>query len=129
MTVETKINDVEIHNAFIIDDEKDICYLLSNMLRQKAIKTESASSIAEAISALEGKEPEVIFLDNHLPDGLGVNFIKRIKHDHPLSKIIMVTAHDTASDRSKAMNEGADYFMGKPFSREAVNEALNSFNA
>lgn len=119
----------EIHNAFIIDDEKDICYLLSNMLRQKAIKTESASSLGEAIIALKGKEPEVIFLDNHLPDGLGVNFIKRIKREHPFSKIIMVTANDTASDRSKAMNEGADYFIGKPFSRAAINEALDSCNA
>jgi two-component system, OmpR family, response regulator len=125
--VETIIKGAVIHNAFIIDDEKDICYLLSNMLRQKAIKTESASTLGEAMIALEGKDPEIIFLDNHLPDGLGVNFIKRLKHDHPLSKIIMVTAHDTASDRSKAMNEGADYFMGKPFSREAVNEALDSF--
>lgn len=127
--METKIKEVEIHNAFIIDDEKDICYLLSNMLRQKAINTESASTLREAVIALEGKDPEIIFLDNHLPDGLGVNFIKRLKHDHPLSKIIMVTAHDTASDRSIAMNEGADYFMGKPFSREAINAALDSFAA
>lgn len=126
--METIIKGAVIHNAFIIDDEKDICYLLSNMLRQKAIKTESASTLGEAMIALQGKDPEIIFLDNHLPDGLGVNFIKRLKHDHPLSKIIMVTAHDTASDRTKAMNEGADYFMGKPFSREAVNEALDSFS-
>ena len=115
------------HNAFIIDDEMDICYLLSSVLKQKKIFTESANTLHEAEIALESKYPEIIFLDNYLPDGLGINFIQRIKKDHPLSKIIMVTAHDTQADRDKALEAGADYFMGKPFSREMVNKVVETF--
>jgi two-component system OmpR family response regulator len=116
-----------IHNAFIIDDETDICFLLSNVLRQKGIFTECASSLQEAVAALKGKDPEIIFLDNHLPDGLGVNYIKQFKSEHPLTKIVMVTAHDMQADREKALHEGADYFMGKPFSRDMINTVVDSF--
>ena len=115
------------HKAFIIDDELDICFLLSSVLRQKEIITECANTLQEAESALKGKNPEIIFLDNYLPDGLGINFIKQIKVEHPLTKIVMVTAHDTQADREKAIDEGADYFMGKPFSRDMVNKVIEIF--
>jgi len=39
----------------------------------------------------------------------------------------MVTAHDTQADRDKALEAGADYFMGKPFSREMVNKVVETF--
>ena len=115
------------HNAFIIDDETDICFLLSHVLKQKGISAECAYTLKEAATALQGKEPEIIFLDNHLPDGLGMNYIKQIKREHPLTKIVMVTAHDMQADREKALGEGADFFMGKPFSREMVNDVVDNF--
>ncbi|GAB2812910.1 DNA-binding transcriptional response regulator [Ferruginibacter profundus] len=114
------------HDAFIIDDEMDICFLLSSVLRQMEISAECATTLHDAAIALKGKEPGIIFLDNYLPDGLGINFIKQIKTEHPLSKIVMVTAHDTQADKEKAINEGADYFMGKPFSRDMVNKVIEA---
>ena len=116
-----------IHNAFIIDDEQDICFLLSKVLNLKAFETECAFSLKEAQNNMQGKEPELIFLDNHLPDGLGLNYIKQLKREHPTSKIVMVTAHDTKTDRENAFREGADYFIGKPFSRDMVNKVVDNF--
>ena len=69
------------HNAFIIDDETDICFLLSNVLKQKGIFSECAFNLKDGVNRLKGKNPEIIFLDNHLPDGLGLNFIKQIKKE------------------------------------------------
>ncbi len=115
------------HKAFIIDDEKDICFLLAKVLSLKSFETQCASSIKEAENSMKGEDPEIIFLDNHLPDGLGVNYIRQLKRDHPLSKIVMVTAHDTGADRENAFNQGADDFIGKPFSREAINRVVDNF--
>jgi two-component system, OmpR family, response regulator len=124
--VET-IKRQKIHNAFIIDDEQDICFLLSKVLNLKAFETQCASSLKEAQSSMMGSDPELIFLDNHLPDGLGLNYIKQLKREHPSSKIVMVTAHDTSTDRENAFREGADYFIGKPFSRDMVNKLVDNF--
>jgi DNA-binding NarL/FixJ family response regulator len=66
----------------------------------------------------------VLFLDNHLPDGYGIDFIKYVKQEHPATKIVMVTAHDTTEDRKRALHEGADVFISKPFSAAEIKTAL-----
>jgi two-component system, OmpR family, response regulator len=114
----------EILKALIIDDEADICYLLSTLLKQKNLETEYVNTLSEAALALKKDIPEIIFLDNHLPDGLGLNFIEYIKKHYPNTKIIMITAHDTAADRQKALVEGVDYFIPKPFTRDLIYQAV-----
>lgn len=99
-------------------------YLLSNILKQKNIQTVFAGSLAEADRMLQ--PPDLfyyVFLDNHLPDGLGINRIKRWKEKFPFIYLIMITAHDSYEERKKASNDGADDFISKPFSKEII---LNS---
>ena len=108
---------INIATALIVDDEKDICYLLNNILKQKNIQSELAGSIAEADKLIEKQTPSVIFLDNHLPDGLGIDNIGRIKSSHPEIKIIMITAHDNPAERQKAYQQGVDAFISKPFKK------------
>jgi two-component system OmpR family response regulator len=110
--------------VLIIDDETDICYLLSTLLKQKSLETEYVNSLSEATIALQKDIPEIIFLDNHLPDGLGINYLEYIKSNYPSSKIVMITAHDTAADRQKALSEGADFFIGKPFTRDIIYKTV-----
>lgn len=112
-------------NALIIDDEIDICYLLSGVLRNKNIQSVYVNSLHEAKKALEVKAPEIIFLDNHLPDGMGVDFIAYLKKNYPASKVIMITAYDTPADRRKALVEGADLFIAKPFSRDIIYKSVD----
>jgi two-component system, OmpR family, response regulator len=112
---------VQKPKALIIDDETDICFLLSSILRQKNFQTIFAGSISEAEKLLESDTDfSIIFLDNHLPDGFGVNYIKALKGKCSNSLIVMITAHDTISDRNKAHEEGVDTFIGKPFSKETI---------
>ena len=112
--------------ALIIDDEIDICYLLSGILRQKNISTNYVNNLADAIIELPKTQPTVVFLDNHLPDGLGIDFVEHIKNNYPQTKIIMITAYDTQTDRQQAINKGVDVFIGKPFTRDAINSATDS---
>jgi two-component system OmpR family response regulator len=118
-------NPLSRPKALIIDDETDICFLLSGILRQKNFQTTLAGSLSEAEKIIENEtEHSVIFLDNHLPDGLGVNYIATLKQKCPLSIIVMITAHDTIADREKATAQGVDYFIGKPFSKEVIFKTL-----
>ncbi len=114
--------------ALIIDDEIDICYLLSGILRNKNIQSSYVNSLSEAVLLLKKYEPEIIFLDNHLPDGMGVDFISQLKKSNPSSKVIMITAYDTPADRRKALIEGADLFIAKPFSREVIYQTVDKLS-
>jgi two-component system, OmpR family, response regulator len=116
--------------ALIIDDETDICFLLSGILKQKNFQTTMAGSLSEAQKIIENEtEPSVIFLDNHLPDGFGVNYISTLKKKFPSSIVIMITAHDTVADREKATAQGVDFFIGKPFSKELIFKTLEGIAA
>ncbi len=117
------LND-DILKVLIIDDETDICYLLSTLLKQKNLDTDYVNTLTDAALALKKDTPGIIFLDNHLPDGLGINFIEYIKNHYPTVKIVMITAHDTAVDRQKALTEGADYFISKPFTRDVIYKTV-----
>jgi DNA-binding NtrC family response regulator len=119
-------NSMQNREILIVDDETDIRFLLGNILKQKNIQTVFASSLSEADNILRNKEKfDCIFLDNFLPDGLGVNHIKQIKRKYPQAKIVMITAHDNQTDREKASIEGADYFIGKPFSSESILKTID----
>ena len=114
----------ERKRALIVDDETDICYLLGNILRQKNIQTIFAGTLAEGERMLHNSNPYYVFLDNHLPDGLGINQIKRWKEKFPLAHFIMITAHDSGDEKRKASADGAESFIGKPFSRETILKAI-----
>jgi two-component system, OmpR family, response regulator len=111
--------------ALIIDDEIDICYLLSGILHNTNIDSSYVNTLADAKEALKGQYPEIIFIDNHLPDGMGVDFINHIKMNNPGSKVVMITAYDTQKDRLKATAAGVDHFIAKPFTREVIYNAVD----
>src|SRR5256885_6682118 len=112
--------------ALIVDDEKDICYLLSEILKGRNIQVSFVNSISDAEKLLQEEHPNIIFLDNFLPDGFGIDFIDTIRSLYPEVKVIMITAHDTYTDRDKALLKGIDQFVGKPFTKETIFAALES---
>ena len=112
--------------ALIVDDEIDMCFLLSAILNCKNLQASYVNSISEAKRVLIEEKPSIVFLDNHLPDGFGVSFIEEIKKINPFVKIVMITAYDTSVDSEKAYQKGVDYFIGKPFTREAIFKTLEN---
>jgi DNA-binding response OmpR family regulator len=66
-----------------------------------------------------------LFLDNHLPDGRGMDLIRWVKKLNPETKIIMITAHDSLEDRRRAYEEGVDFFIAKPFTKNLIGAAID----
>jgi two-component system OmpR family response regulator len=118
--------DIEV---LIVEDEIDICFLLTGILRKKNLQTTFVNSIHEAQDLLAIQHPSILFLDNNLPDGYGVDFIYQIKNSHPLIWIIMITADDTIANKNKALKAGADFFIGKPFTIDTINKAIDTVMA
>ncbi len=110
--------------ALIIDDEVDICNLLSFLLVKKNLQTDYVNSLGQAIEVLEKDEPVIIFLDNHLPDGKGIDFIPYIKQKLPEVKLIMITAYDSPAERTKALSKGVDGFVPKPFTIDKIYQVV-----
>jgi DNA-binding NtrC family response regulator len=110
--------------AMIIEDEKDLCHLLAILLKQNKVLSACVHSIREAREAIIEVKPSIIFLDNHLPDGKGSDFIPQAKAMYPSSAIIMITAHDGPAEIDTAFQRGADYFISKPFNASVIKKTL-----
>jgi len=110
----------------IIDDEVDICFLVSGMLRKKNFHVAYAHSLEEGFIKLKNLKPSILFLDINLPDGSGLEAIKSIKQITPDVRILMISAYDGSYERMKAKVEGADYFISKPLSQDVIYNALDN---
>ena len=117
-----------VQTAMIIDDDDDLGHLLSGILEIRKIHVLIINTLDEAEEYLAYLKPTVVFLDNNFPGGLGINFIRKIKSFDEEIKIIMMTADPSTWIREKAVEEGINYFLRKPFSKKAVDHVLDKLN-
>lgn len=117
---------VNAKRVLIVDDETDICLLLSGLLRKLGHIPTCAHFIEEGRQCLNSQQFDAIFLDLNLPDGLGFDLLPYIKQDQEKAKIVMISAFDGQAERRRATEQGADCFIGKPFTRRSVEQALQS---
>ena len=114
------------NKVLIIDDDMDLSYLLKEILLQQKLDVVLASNLREAEAILKKDNFSMIFLDHHLPDGLGIPFIPTIRAMDDQAKIIVITADPSGAMRQKAIGEGSTYFLSKPFSITAVNDVIDT---
>ena len=112
--------------VLIVDDETDICLLLSGLLRRLGYQPTCAHFIEEGRQCLHSQQFSAVFLDLNLPDGLGFDLLPIIKEDQVSARVIMISAFDGQAERRRATEQGADYFIGKPFTRRSVEMALQT---
>ena len=111
--------------AMIIDDDEDLGRLLTSMLEERKILALPVHSLTEAEDCLSYMKPNVVFLDNSFPEGLGINFIRNIHLADEEIKIIMMTADSAKWIEEKAKEEGINYFLRKPFSKDLLDNVLD----
>ncbi|MCP9753335.1 response regulator [Ferruginibacter sp. HRS2-29] len=118
------ISPTSPNKILIVDDEGDICYLLKNALKGSPYEPDHVNTLAQAEIFMKEEKPAVLFLDNRLPDGWGINSIKNIKAQYPSMKIIIITGDSSSNDKKRALENGASLFIQKPFTKQEILEAV-----
>jgi len=111
--------------VLIIEDEADMCLLLNIMLTGRNIHVDHVKTLAGAMLYFDKEVPDLVMLDNNLPDGLGLDFITHIKTNYPSVKIIMISGYHSAEVKDVALDNGADLFLTKPFTKEQIYHAVH----
>jgi two-component system nitrogen regulation response regulator NtrX len=109
--------------VLIIDDEKDICYLISEILKDEEFITESVLNSSEAIGKLETFRPDLIILDVWLGPKSeldGIELLIKIMKINPFIPVIVITGHGTVDMAVSAIKNGAYDFIEKPFNSEKI---------
>lgn len=111
-----------LKKILIVDDEEDLCLLLKIYFTRKKYQVAIANTLKEGLKQLENWNPDILFLDNNLPDGLGWEKAPQLLDSYPDLTIHLISAfHPNVPDHiaKERLN-----VIEKPFSQQQLN-ALN----
>ncbi|MCG8371330.1 MAG: sigma-54 dependent transcriptional regulator [Proteobacteria bacterium] len=114
--------------ALVVDDEPDICELLTLTLGRMEIRTETAMNVAGARALLGEREFDICLTDMRLPDGDGLELVEWMQGNATGVPVAVITAHGNVETAVQALKLGAFDFLSKPLDlgnlRTIVENAL-----
>jgi DNA-binding NtrC family response regulator len=113
----------------IVEDDSDLAILLSLYIERRGFITIRLPTLRKMVDKLSVIEPGIIFLDNQLADGLGINFIKHIKQLYPHTVVVLMTSDDIRDVKGCEDFDCLDGFLAKPFKVDSLNEYLEQVAA
>ncbi len=109
----------------IVDDDKDLSFIISEMLESYDYKVTCAESCEEAFSVLSGEKFDLVLLDINLPDGTGFKICSELRQVSEVP-VIFASARTSEDDRISGFDIGGDDYLPKPYS---MKELLSRVNA
>jgi two-component system NtrC family response regulator len=104
---------MNIANVLLVEDENDVRQLLKRVLLLEGFTVFESENCKSALKILERESIDLALCDVKLPDGNGVEFIKKIKENHPYIEVIMLTAYGNIPDSVQAIKNGAFDYITK----------------
>jgi len=101
-------------SVLIVDDEPDLCELLSMTLQRMDLTPRTAENVAIAQRMLKTEEFSLCLTDMQLPDGDGLDLVKWIQQYSPNVPVAVITAHGNMETAVRALKLGAFDFVSKP---------------
>jgi two-component system nitrogen regulation response regulator NtrX len=104
-------------DILIVDDERDIRELISDILADEGFESRLAGSSEECMSALAASPPSLLILDIWLKDSHmdGIDILKVAQRDHPQVPVVIISGHGNIEIAVAAIKQGAYDFIEKPF--------------
>jgi CheY-like chemotaxis protein len=94
-----KLRAMRPRKVLVIDDEKDLCHLIKSFLGQQSYEVHTAFSLGEGLQMAKTYTPDILIMDNNLPDGLGWENIGVLQSILPQAKIILISAYKIPSEK------------------------------
>ena len=107
----------------LVEDEIDLNNIITKYLKKNGYSVDSVFDGEEALDYLRYGEYDLVILDIMMPKVNGFEVIKELRNKGNHTSVLMLTARDSADDKVKGLDLGADDYLVKPFD---FNDGLNS---
>ena len=112
-------------SVLVVDDEKEICWLLQQILSQEGYQVSTAYSGKEGLAHIgQGDEVDILILDLRLPDMNGLDLLEQIRAGGLQTPVVVITAFGDEESRERAAGLGVKAFLDKPFEISTLLAAL-----
>ena len=106
----------------IIDDEVDFCLIMKGYFGRKDYEVFVAYNLQNGLFLIDDVKPDILFLDNNLPDGQGWKYVDQIVEKNPHLNIFLISAHQSKSSFTSP-NKNINLWE-KPISLQILNSAF-----
>ena len=121
--------DFEIPSkVLLVDDEREFVQTLSERLMMRDMGSAVVYDGESALDLVRDDEPEVMILDLKMPGIDGIEVLRRVKKEHPMVEVIILTGHGSEKDRETCMELGAFAYLHKPVDIEVLSRTLKAAN-
>ena len=110
----------------IVDDETIVRESLGNWFREEGYSVDMAASAREALEMLTAQHWDIFLLDIRMPGMDGLELQRKIKENHPVSTIIIMTAYASVETAVEAMKQGAYDYIVKPFDPDDLERLVRN---
>jgi FixJ family two-component response regulator len=113
----------ECHVA-VVDDDEAVRRALSRLVRSLGFEAEAFASGEDFLAALEGRPPDCVVLDLHMPKIDGFEVQARLARSGLPVPVVVITGHDSPEAQARAMRGGAAAYLCKPLDERTLMEAI-----
>jgi DNA-binding response OmpR family regulator len=108
----------------VVDDEKQICQNVEKILSKNDYEVIRATSAKEALEKMAKDSFSLLISDIVMPEMNGLEFLKLVKKEWPLTKAVMMTAYASTDTAVKAIRLGALDYLSKPFTPDELRSTV-----
>ncbi|MEJ2662099.1 MAG: response regulator [Desulfobacteraceae bacterium] len=124
---------MQLRTILVVDDEPKILKAIQRILRNENYNILTADSAADGLRMLEGREVDMVISDQNMPFMTGLEFLQRVKADHPGTLTMMLTGEKEIEIAVQAINHAGVYkFILKPWDDDdlkvTIRRALESLD-
>ena len=109
-----------IPSVLVVDDEQGILESLGILLRNAGFNTYTARGGRAGLEQLAAVQPDIVLTDVRMPDVGGVEILAAARQQNADTPVILMTAQATLQSAMQAVNEGAFYYIQKPFRNDEL---------
>jgi len=112
------------HRVLIVDDDRDICLLLSRLMRGEGLASHVAHDGESALKMVRSQRPDALLLDLKMPGMDGMEVLHRVKELDTNLPVVLITGHADIAGSVAAIKAGAFDYLAKPFEHPEVTRVV-----
>ena len=109
----------------VVDDDADVRVALTRLVTSAGFAVETFSCGADFLKSVDDHEPACVVLDLHMPEVNGFDIQVALGRHHARVPVVVITGHDTAENRARALRFGASSYLCKPVDGDALLAAID----
>ncbi len=110
----------------LVEDDADLADAVRRNLERSGFTVDLARDLADAEASVETQGYGVVVLDLTLPDGDGLELLRRMRRRHDTTPVLILTARDAVEERVRGLEAGADDYLIKPFAHAELVARLRA---